>query len=219
MPKYVRTEANVDHTLTEHSVTTHEGSVDTAQLVLGQELKGGKGGSIAGQVDLHLTGGEINLTNQISGSFDGQITGGASNIFGSVKTGASTHIEAETAQTMNWILPELTVSAKGAGCFVAVGNCDSKGAYENTSSETTITRSPFTLENAKAEYIVVDGSTLDASNSYTVALAGSAQSGARAVNLANAAGSVVANAVNVSRTPTGGPNLSLGQINTIVQRR
>ena len=67
--------------------------------------------------------------------------------------------------------------------------------------------------------LVVDGSTLTANSSYSVALAGNAQGNVRAVNLVNAAGSVVANSVNVSRTPTVGPNLNLSQVNTIVQRR
>jgi hypothetical protein len=219
MPKYVRTEANVDHTLAEHTVTTHEGSVDTTQKVLGQEMKAGVGVSIAGQLDAHLTGGEIAMTNHIGASFDGSIKGSAEGFFTGIETEAQTKITADTDQSLTWTLPELTLAVKGAGCYVEMGKCDSSGSYDNTSSETTVTRSPFTLENAKAEYIVVDGSTLDASNSYSVALSGSAQSGARAVNLANAAGSVVANAVNVSRTPTVGPNLNLGQINTIVQRR
>lgn len=218
MPKYIRSEANIDHTRTETNETTHTGSVDTAQKILGQELQGGMGVSIAGQLDADLTGGSIDLSNQISGSFSGTVDG-SGGLFGNIKTSGSTTVEASTDQHLVWVLPDLVLSVKGAGCYVEIGSCDSSGSYKNTVSETTNTHSPFTLENAKAEYIVVDGSTLNASNSYSVALSGAAQSDVRAVNLVNAAGSVVANAANISRTPTVAPNLSLNQVNTIVQRR
>jgi hypothetical protein len=219
LPTYVRTEANVDHSFTESSETTHTGMVDTAQKVLGQELQGGMGVSIAGQLDADLTGGTIDLSNSISGSFSGTIGGDVSGIFTDISTSSETVIEASTEQHLSWTLPDLILSLKGAGCYVEIGSCDSSGSYKSSSTETTNTRSPFTLENAKAEHIVVDGSTLDASNSYNVALSGNAQGNVRAVNLVNAAGSVVANAVNVSRTPTVGPQLNLNQVNTIVQRR
>lgn len=218
LPNYVRTGANVDHSYTESTETTHTGSVDTAQHVLGQDLQGGMGVSIAGQLDADLTGGSINLSNHISGSFSGTVDG-SGGLFGNIKTSGTTTVEASTDQSLIWILPDLTLSLKGAGCYVEIGSCDSSGSYKSASTETSSTRSPFMMENAKAEYIVVDGSTLIATNNYSVALSGSAQSQARAVNLANAAGSVLANAVNISRTPTVGPNLNLAQINTIVQRR
>jgi len=219
LPTYNRPEANISHSVTQTSETTHEGSVDTLQKVLGQEIKAGMGVSIAGQLDANLTGGQIDVSNSISGSFDGEIGGNIDGIFTDISTKLDTHIEAGTEQHISWTLPDLVLSVKGAGCYVEIGTCDSKGGYKDTTTETTITHSPFTLENAKAENIVVDGSTLDANNSYKVVLSGSAQGNVQAVNLANAAGSVVANAVNVSRTPTVGPNLNLGQLNTIVQRR
>lgn len=219
MPKYIRSEANVDHSYTETSETTHTGSVDTSQSILGQELQGGMGVSIAGQLDADLTGGSIDLSNSISGSFTGTISGDVSGIFTDISTDSSTTIEASTEQHLSWVLPDLTLSLQGAGCYVEIGSCDSSGGYMNSSTETTSSRSPFTLEDANAEYIVVDGSTLDAISSYSVALSGGAQANVRAVNLVNAAGSVVANAVNVSRTPTVGPSLNLNQVNTIVQRR
>jgi len=219
MPRYVRSEANVDRTVTESSETTHTGMVDTKQQILGQDIQAGMGVSIAGQLDADLTGGSIDISNNITGHFNGQITGGASNFFGDITTSTETTIDASTEQHLTWVLPDLTLSVKGAGCYVEIGTCNSEGTYKSSSSDTTSTHSPFTLENAKAEYIVVDGSTLSTNETYNVALSGSAQQGSRAVNLVNAAGSVVANAANVSRAPSIGPSLSLNQVNTIVQRR
>jgi hypothetical protein len=217
LPNYVRSGPNTVQTSSSTSDTTHTGSVDTAQHILGQELQGGMGVSIAGQVDANLTGGSISLTNHIGGTFDGHFDANA--VFGLAGTDADTHITANTDQSLVWVLPDLTLSLKGAGCYVEIGSCDASGSYSNTSTETSISSSPFTLQNAAAEYIVVDGSTLDATSEYTVALSGDAQKDLRAVNLANAAGSVVANAVNISRTPTVGPDLNLSQVNVIVQRR
>ena len=219
MPMYLRNEANVDRTLTDTTTTTHQGSVQTLQEIIGLEIRSGVGVSIAGQLDADLEGGRIELANQASLHFTGEVSGGIEGIFGELETGVDTELLAETTQSLIWTLPDLTLSVKGAGCYVAMGSCDSSGEYSNNSSETTITRSPFTLKDARAEQIVVDGSTLTTSSVYTVALAGGAQANARAVNLVNSAGSVVANAVNVSRTPMLRPNLGLTQVNTIVQRR
>jgi len=217
MAKYDRPGANSSRTFTETTETTHTGSVDMSQKILNQDFKGGDGVSIAGQVDVRLEGGSIEVTNKISGSFSGQFDGSAG--FGLIGSSAETTATASTAQHLIWTLPELILSAKGAGCYVDFGNCDSSGSYKSSISDTTATHSPFTLENATAEYIVVDGSTLKVTNNYSVALSGNAQQDSRAVNLVNAAGSVIANAVNVSRTPTVGPNLNLRQVNAIVQRR
>jgi ubiquinone biosynthesis protein UbiJ len=216
--KYIRPEANVSRTVTETSETTHTGKVDTAQEILGQKLQGGMGVSIAGQLDADLKGGSINLSNQISASFSGTVKG-TGGLFGNIETSGTTTVEATTVQSLVWVLPDVVLSLKGAGCYVEIGSCDSSGTYKSSSSETITTHSPFALENARAEYIVVDNSKLDATTTYTVALSGNAQQNSQAVNLVNAAGSVVANAVNVSRTPTVGPHLNLNQVNTIVQRR
>lgn len=219
MPKYIRPETNVSRTVSDTATTTHKGSVDTSQEILGQKLQGGLGVSIAGQLDTEVVGGSINLSNHLKASFEGEISGSAGGLLTDISTSGSTKITAETTQTLNWVLPSLTLSLKGAGCYVEIGSCDSEGSYTSTTTETVTTHSPFALENARAEYIVVDNSKLDATATYTVNLSGDAQKNSRAVNLVNAAGSVVANSVNVSRTPTVGPRLSLTQHNTIVQRR
>lgn len=218
LPNYVRTDANVERTSTQSSETTHSGMVDTEQVILGQQIQGGIGVSIAGEVDADLSGGSIALSNHVAGSFSGTVEG-SGGLFGNISTSGTTTVTAETDQTLDWVLPDLTLSLRGAGCYVEIGSCDSSGSYANSTSEMVNSYSPFTLENAEAEYVVVDGSTLNATSSYTVALGGSAQGAVNAVNLVNSAGSVVANSVNVSRTPTVGPGLNLSQVNTVVQRR
>ena len=82
-------------------------------------------------------------------------------------------------------------------------------------------RSPFEIEDAQAEYIVVDDSKIDVETNYGITLAGSAQSNLRALNAVNAAGSAVANGVNISRTPTvtGGQVMALSQQNVIRHSR
>ncbi|NIV29238.1 MAG: hypothetical protein GWN58_06925, partial [Anaerolineae bacterium] len=125
----------------------------------------------------------------------------------------------DTTQTLTWVLPDLSFSAEGSACAVAMGSCTAQGTDSSTSSGTRSVRSPFALYGAQAEYIVVDDSSLDAETDYSVLLASNAQQNARALNLVNAAGSVVANAVNVARTPTVGPVLNLNQVNTIIQVR
>jgi hypothetical protein len=141
--------------------------------------------------------------------------------------------------------PRFTIDVTGAGCAVALGSCNADGtvvegeesasdhsvleASQSTSemSETFVgggtrdVRSPFSLEDAQAEYIVIDDSSLDVEANYGIALAGSAQSNVRALNAVNAAGSAVANAVNISRTPslTATASMSLVQSNIIGHSR
>jgi hypothetical protein len=65
----------------------------------------------------------------------------------------------------------------------------------------------------------VDGSTVTATNNYSVTLAGSAMQNATAMNIVNAAGGMVANGVNVARTSNMNSTPSLSQSNSIVQVR
>ena len=223
LQSYARTDANIDRDFSDWSLTKHKGSVDTTQAIgSGADLPSvdvqvGKGVSIAGQADLFIDGGSMTFSNSVVLGSSHTVTnvdiGGAA-----VKNTLDITL-ARADQKFDWTLPEVTYAVKGAGCVVIMGKCDADGSYETSVIENTVTHAPFSLDKAQAEYIVLDGSTLETHNSYNVSLTGSAQSNARAVNLANAAGSVVANAVNVSRTPMVGPNLNLSQINTIVQRR
>jgi hypothetical protein len=128
---------------------------------------------------------------------------------------------------------------------VQMGSCKGQGTLKETSvttadnsvieteettqesSETFVgggteeVRSPFALADAQAEYVVVDDSKIDVESNYGITLAGAAQSELRALNAVNAAGSAVANAVNISRTPslTATASLSLVQRNVVGHSR
>ena len=140
------------------------------------------------------------------------------------------------------VLPSLTVDVVAMGCMTFNGDCEIDGANtqkteeirdqstlytldESSSSDETWDNSgsesiqaAFELQDAQAEYIVVDDSSINVDAAYLVALSGGAQSGLRAMNVVNAAGSAVANAVNVSVTAGGGIQ-TLSQLNTISHSR
>lgn len=82
-------------------------------------------------------------------------------------------------------------------------------------------RSPFELNSAQAEYIVVNDSRLAVTTNSTLSLSGTAQSNLTAMNAVNATGSAVANGVNVARTGmlSGVNLLALNQSNVINQSR
>ncbi len=131
-------------------------------------------------------------------------------------------------------LPELDLNIDAMGCVALNGSCSIDGTRtsleedvtdlstlytrdESSSSETTwdrtesnIVNAPFTLEDAQAEYIVVDESSIDVNAAYLVSLSGGAQSGLRAMNVVNASGSAVANGVNIATTRGAAPAVSDG---------
>ncbi len=146
-------------------------------------------------------------------------------------------------------LPTLDIEFDAMGCVALNGNCTIDGSRtestdeisdhstlstsdESTSesatwarSESEVVNAAFELQDAQAEYIVVDESELSVNAGYLVHIAGGAQSGLRAMNVVNAAGSAVANGVNVSTQRTGGnltaggPALTINQTNTIIHSR
>jgi len=75
------------------------------------------------------------------------------------------------------------------------------------------------VNSASAQNIAVDGSTVTATNNYSVILAGSAEQNASALNLVNAAGGMVANGVNVARITNMNATPAITQSNTISQSR
>ena len=94
--------------------------------------------------------------------------------------------------------------------------------HDNSGAESV--QAAFMLNDAQAEYIVVDESTIDVSAVYLVSLAGSAQSNLQAMNVVNAAGSAVANGINISRHTAGtvsleGQKYNISQINNIRHSR
>jgi uncharacterized protein YsxB (DUF464 family) len=122
------------------------------------------------------------------------------------------------------VLPKVKVVIDGAGCGVVMGSCNASSTlteftYKKTDNstleiienhqsgqssfsevKTSIYRSPFELKSAKAEYIVIDDSTLKLDSDVTLELSESAQKEIEGMNIVNAVGSNVANSVNISRT-------------------
>jgi hypothetical protein len=73
------------------------------------------------------------------------------------------------------------------------------------------------IASAAADNIAVDGSAINTSKSSSVMLAGAAEQNASAINLVNAAGSLVANGVNIARTTNMNTTPTLNQVNSISQ--
>jgi hypothetical protein len=65
----------------------------------------------------------------------------------------------------------------------------------------------------------VDGSTVTATNTYSVDLSGTAMENAKAINIVNAAGGMVANGVNVARIANTNSGPTISQVNTVSQSR
>ena len=214
------TQMDTHSTLTTQN-TTNKGEVDTVTEVVGQKIQSGRGLSASGTADLHIDAGDVSVVAE-GELFDG---GPAASI------------------TVAITLPTLDVSLDGSGCAVLGGSCTSEGTSSRSDSENTDTstfrtetasstsdeswnnsgeksvRSAFEMYDAQAEYIVVDGSSVNSTSDYSVRLSGSAQSDMRALNAVNAAGSSVANGVNISRTSGGGASLMLSQTNVISHSR
>jgi hypothetical protein len=217
---------------------TSSGKVDTESTVLGQEIKGGKG--IAGAGDLQVNFDAGTFTYELDGTIN---VGGTVTDTGTTETQNATDGVILTGTVLLTLeLPELDVAFNGAGCAVMMGSCEGQGTLNETSAtasdqteisstETTAesagtfdgggskeVRAAFTLADAQAEYIVVDDSSLDVESNYGISLAGSAQADLRALNAVNAAGSAVANAVNISRTPSLSATAALGLVQSNVIR-
>ena len=75
------------------------------------------------------------------------------------------------------------------------------------------------LGSATATNIAVDGSTVNTSENYSVALAGSAEQNAKALNIVNAAGGMVSNGLNIAHTANLNAMPTLNQVNSISQVR
>lgn len=209
----------------------------------------GKGLAIAGELDAFIDGGEVQIGLAVGGSVIAQpdlITPTTdprpNESFGGMTIGDE---NSDFTLYGRLILPEIELNIKGSGCGVAMGSCDAGGTanlstretidnslhdtevsssvgesdYTNNITETY--RSPFELNNAQAEYIVVDDSSLSVTTAFNLTLSGSAQSNVSAMNVVNASGSAVANGVNVARTSglTNGGAMSLQQTNVISHSR
>jgi len=101
----------------------------------------------------------------------------------------------------------LATSASDSKSFSAVKN----------SAVTKDVEGAVTLDDASATNIAVDGSTISTTNNYSVTLAGSAESNAKALNIVNSAGGMVANGLNIAHSSGMNPIPSLTQVNSISQ--
>jgi hypothetical protein len=231
---------NADPTIANPLPASPEASVDTNV---------GKGLAIAGQLDATIDGGEVQIGLAVGGAVIAHpdvitpTTGGTPvDTYGGMDVG---NADSDFTLYGRLILPELTLTINGSGCGVVMGSCDAGGTADLTSSETidqsimdtdvsssvgnseftenmTETyRSPFELNNAQAEYIVVDDSSLTVNTTFNLVLAGSAQSNVRAMNVVNATGSAVADGINIARTSglTNGGAMALQQSNVISHSR
>ena len=216
VPLYDRPQANVTETLVSSRATTSKGEVDTKLVILGNEIKAGEGVAIAGNADLNIDAGSVSFNP----SFETTVEGGSGLSLGGGYIGSGS-ISAKTtiksAIDLTWNLPSASLRVDAAGCYAVAGSCKAEGTVTETKATSSTVRSPFQLVNAKAEYIVVDDAELTVRATNSVRLADGAQQNVRVMNLVNAAGSAVANGVNISRTSFTG--LTLNQQNLIVQTR
>ena len=208
----------------------------------------GKGGAGAGTLDLQLDGGEIHLGLAVGGPVIAHAdefntsASGDTEVFGGMDVGIE---ESELALYGRLILPDASIEITGAGCGVLMGSCEAGGSIkldtteltdksimdtevsssvgnsEFTEKVTETYRSPFELNNAQAEYIVVDDSSLTVNTTFNLTLSGSAQSNVSGMNVVNATGSAVANGINIARTSglTNGGAMALQQSNVITHSR
>ncbi len=161
---------------------------------------------------------------------------------GESKLEAGIYAEAQISVVTQLVLPKLTIVLDGAGCAVAMGSCNASSTtteITNTKTDnstldimenhqigqsyfsevqTSTYRSPFELKSAKAEYIVIDDSTLELNSDVTLELSDSAQRDIKGMNIVNAIGSNVANSTNVAKTARfegRKATLVLNQFNTV----
>lgn len=211
-------DSNVDTTQSlssNGSPTTGEGQTapsGTSGLQIGQGISG------TGKLNISVDAGSVNVGLSAAAN----VTGAVKGLFSSGSGSASASFNAGA----QWVLPKLSLSFDGGICYVEMGSCSAKGTRDTTSSSeddkqasySQVVQGPISIDNANAQNIVVDGSKLDATNSYTVFLNGTSEDNAKALNLVNATASLITNAVNIARTPTAGPTLNLNQTNLIVQQ-
>ena len=186
---------------------------------------------IAGGISVGADTADFNELVKITGLNLGD-TGVAAGINAEAQISLVTHVE----------LPKFKIVMDGAGCGVVLGSCNASsitseithtrtddstldimenlqsGQSSYSEALTTIYRSPFELKSARAEYIVIDDSTLELDSDVTLELSDSAQKDVKGMNIVNAIGSNVANGTNVSRTKKfegSRATLVLNQVNNV----
>lgn len=189
----------------------------------------GSGIAAAGHTDINFEGGSADIAAVLDGDIS---AAGDGSLSADGKLALVTRVE----------LPSMNIVIDGVGCGVALGSCSANStSFEQLSSkkdnstldifeihqsgqssfsevQTSSYRSPFELKSAKAEYIVIDDSSLELNSDVALELSGSAQKDIKGMNIVNAIGSNVANSTNVSRTTRfegSKATLVLNQFNTV----
>jgi hypothetical protein len=205
------------------------------------DVQVGKGLALGGTADISIGSADLsvginagaslsNSTRNLTVLDTGQISVAGASAQGPKATNDFTNdfeLKGDVSVTFDLATPEIDFSVAGSGCFVMVGACaanaNESSAWDDTASATSDAtsqrRGALEVDSISAEYVVLDESSLTLDSQNTVSLSGAAQQGAQGLNILNAAGSLVSNAVNISRTPTVGPTLGLSQQNVVVQRR
>jgi hypothetical protein len=203
----------------------YEGLSVPASAIPNSKIPGTKGivAGLAGDVDVSFGGGSAHFLFGIDGhlSYDNLAKTNAAggdflgfgNAEGSIEFGID-DISVNFAPTLTFDaeFATLNIEAEGALCWANGGTC-SAGILEEHRGELHIC-------DAEAEHLVVDSSTLDVSETYSVTLGASAQANARAMAIVNAAGGMVANSINISSfngNALSSPAINLVQRNVVTQ--
>ena len=141
-------------------------------------------------------------------AFFGMVKGeGKSSYAEDISAGQTTLLEVDVD------MPDLSIDVEGAACYAQGANCSARVLERELGN--------LHVDKAEAEYVAIDRSRLTASETNSIVLDGSAQAGARALTLVNAAGGLVANGINLSsvRSEALSANaLNLKQRNHVVQK-
>ena len=185
----------------------------------------GQGVAASGTIKADYDGGEADFALSINGgiSANAGITINAGILDSSASLSANASAELGMSLLTSIELPAMQIEFSGAGCGVILGSCSASGstsellitrsehnaadihefhqqqASGQASESISVHRSPFQLESAEADYIVIDDSSLQLDTELSLVLGDSAQKDVEAMNLVNAIASEVANVTNVSR--------------------
>jgi len=109
-----------------------------------------------------------------------------------------------------------SASSTVASLVASKSDTSSSTSVKNTNVVKNV-QGAVSLDNATANNIAVDGSTVNSSTNYSVTLAGSAEANATALNIVNSAGGMVANGLNIAHMSNMNAIPTLNQVNSISQ--
>jgi hypothetical protein len=206
------------------NTTTTPSSSTTA---LTETLKIGRGVAMAGEVDFVSGAGGITFSETVDSTVDTTATASFTVGFWKFKYTASetttVHVEESGGISGGVELPPFSLKAKGVFCQALIGSClPFTGHYSSDSHTEETTLIPARLQDASAGRIIMSDGELREDIDSQVTLEGGAQRDVTAVHLVNAAGSRLANGLNVSRgigSTTLPRAMGLQQHNQINQRQ